>query len=105
MGIEFINCYEYSGLLDIKNVIGILIVGKFMFVLCVVVSVLIDNICFIDFYEFGSGYDVVDIDLVCISKEIIDFYINQGVNCIGFIGGEDESGKVDICEVVFVEYG
>ncbi|PKS72069.1 transcriptional regulator EbgR, partial [Klebsiella pneumoniae] len=53
----------------------------------------------------GSGYDAVDIDLARISKEIIDFYINQGVNRIGFIGGEDEPGKADIREVAFAEYG
>ncbi|MFO6426073.1 transcriptional regulator EbgR [Escherichia coli] len=39
--------------------------------------------------------------LARISKEIIDFYINQGVNRIGFIGGEDEPGKADIREVAF----
>ncbi len=64
-----------------------------------------DNICFIDFHEPGSGYDAVDIDLARISKEIIDFYINQGVNRIGFIGGEDLPGKADIREVAFAEYG
>ncbi len=47
----------------------------------------------------------MDIDLARISKEIIDFYINQGVNRIGFIGGEDEPGKADIREVAFAEYG
>ncbi len=30
---------------------------------------------------------------------------NQGVNRIGFIGGEDEPGKADIREVAFAEYG
>ncbi len=44
-------------------------------------------------------------NLARISKEIIDFYINQGVNRIGFIGGEDEPGKADIREVAFAEYG
>ena len=68
-------------------------------------SALTDNICFIDFHEPGSGYDAVDIDLARISKEIIDFYINQGVNRIGFIGGEDLPGKADIREVAFAEYG
>ncbi|MEI5083321.1 hypothetical protein RJ918_34510, partial [Pseudomonas aeruginosa] len=98
LGIELTNCYEHSGLPDIKNVTGILIVGKPTPALRAAASALTDNICFIDFHEPGSGYDAVDIDLARISKEIIDFYINQGVNRIGFIGGEDEPGKADIRE-------
>ena len=93
------------GLPDIKNVTGILIVGKPTSALRAAACALTDNICFIDFHEPGSGYDAVDIDLARISKEIIDFYINQGVNRIGFIGGEDEPGKADIREVAFAEYG
>ncbi|XPE67688.1 hypothetical protein ACNKHR_17235 [Shigella flexneri] len=88
LGIELTNCYEHSGLRDIKNVTGTLIVGKPTPAVRAAASALTDNICFIDFHEPGSGYDAVDIDLARISKEIIDLYINQGVNRIGFIGGE-----------------
>lgn len=89
LAIELTNCYEHNGLPDIKNVTGILIVGKPTPALRAAACALTDNICFIDFHEPGSGYDAVDIDLARISKEIIDFYIDQGVNRIGFIGGED----------------
>lgn len=105
LAIELTNCYEHNGLPDIKNVTGILIVGKPTSALRAAACALTDNICFIDFHEPGSGYDAVDIDLARISKEIIDFYINQGVNRIGFIGGEDLPGKADIREVAFAEYG
>ena len=105
LAIELTNCYEHNGLPDIKNVTGILIVGKPTPALRAAACALTDNICFIDFHEPGSGYDAVDIDLARISKEIIDFYIDQGVNRIGFIGGEDLPGKADIREVAFVEYG
>ncbi|MFX4315612.1 transcriptional regulator EbgR, partial [Enterobacter sp. 63] len=56
-------------------------------------------------HEPGSEYDAVDIDLSRISKQIVDFFIQQGVDRIGFIGGEDEPGKADIREAAFVEYG
>lgn len=79
LGIELTNCYEHSGLPDIKNVTGILIVGKPTPAPRAAASALTDNICFIDFHEPGSGYDAVDIDLARISKEIIDFYINQAL--------------------------
>jgi LacI family ebg operon transcriptional repressor len=68
-------------------------------------TALSDNVCFIDFHEPGSEYDAVDIDLSRISKQIVDFFIQQGVDRIGFIGGEDEPGKADIREAAFVEYG
>lgn len=77
LAIELTNCYEHNGLPDIKNVTGILIVGKPTSALRAAACALTDNICFIDFHEPGSGYDAVDIDLARISKEIIDFYINQ----------------------------
>ncbi|SUX95108.1 DNA-binding transcriptional regulator CytR [Citrobacter koseri] len=105
LGIELTNCYEHSGLPDLKNITGILIVGKPSAALRDAAAALTDNICFIDFHESGSEYDAVDIDLSRISKEIIDFFIAQGATRIGFIGGEDEPGKADIREAAFVEYG
>lgn len=105
LGIELTNCYGHNGLPELKNITGILIVGKPSPGLRASAAALTDNICFIDFHEPGSDYDAVDIDLVRISKEIIDFYLTQGVTRIGFIGGEDEPGKADIREAAFVEYG
>ncbi len=63
LGIELTNCYEHSGLPDIKNVTGILIVGKPTPALRAAACALTDNICFIDFHEPGSGYDAVDIKI------------------------------------------
>lgn len=68
LGIELTNCYEHSGLPDIKNVTGILIVGKPTPALRAAASALTDNICFIDFHEPGSGYDAVDI--LCLAKAL-----------------------------------
>ena len=46
LGIELTNCYEHSGLPDIKNVTGILIVGKPTPALRAAASALTDNICY-----------------------------------------------------------
>lgn len=105
LGVELSNCYAFSTLPDIKKLTGVLIVGKPSPSVRRAASALTDNICFIDFHEPGSDYDAVDIDLSRISKQIIDFYIQQDVERIGFIGGEDEPGKADIREAAFVEYG
>ena len=105
LGIELTNCYFNNALPELKKVIGVLIVGQPSRAIRDAATALTDNVCFIDFHEPGSSYDAVDIDLVRIAKEVIDFFIAQGARRIGFIGGQDEPGKADIREVAFVEYG
>jgi len=105
LGIELTNCYFNNALPELKKVTGVLIVGQPSRAIRAAATALTDNVCFIDFHEPGSGYDAVDIDLVRIAKEVIDFFIAQGARRIGFIGGQDEPGKADIREVAFVEYG
>lgn len=105
LGIELTNCYFNNALSELKKVTGVLIVGQPSRAIREAATALTDNVCFIDFHEPGSSYDAVDIDLVRIAKEVIDFFIAQGARRIGFIGGQDEPGKADIREVAFVEYG
>ena len=105
LNIGLINCYQNQGLPELAKVSGILIVGKPDAQTRQAAQALRDNSCFIDVHEPGSEYDSVDIDLVRISKEVVDFFVAQGVKRIGFIGGEDEPGKADIREMAFVEYG
>ncbi|PAC68496.1 transcriptional regulator EbgR, partial [Enterobacter cloacae] len=105
LGVELSNCYANATLPELKKLTGVLIVGKPSPALRRAAMSLTDNVCFIDFHEPGSEYDSVDIDLSRISKQIVDFFIAQGVKRIGFIGGEDEPGKADIREAAFVEYG
>lgn len=52
---------------------GVLIVGQPSRAIRDAATALTDNVCFIDFHEPGSSYDAVDIDLVRIAKEVIDF--------------------------------
>ncbi|MFQ7456619.1 MAG: transcriptional regulator EbgR [Klebsiella michiganensis] len=105
LGIELTNCYFNNALPELKKVTGVLIVGQPSRAIRDAATALTDDVCFIDFHEPGSSYDAVDIDLVRIAKEVIDFFIAQGARHIGFIGGQDEPGKADIREVAFVEYG
>ncbi|HCE9035528.1 transcriptional regulator EbgR [Klebsiella michiganensis] len=105
LGIELTNCYFNNALPELKKVTGVLIVGQPSRAIRDAATALTDNVCFIDFHEPGSSYDAVDIDLVRIAKEVINFFIAQGARRIGFIGGQDEPGKADIREVAFVEYG
>lgn len=105
LNIELTNCYLNNGLPELSHICGILLVGKPSSERWEAAQALTDNLCFIDFHEPGSRCDSVDIDLVRISKEIIDVFIEQGVRRIGYIGGEDAPGQADIRERAFVEYG
>lgn len=90
LGIELTNCYFNNALPELKKVTGVLIVGQPSRAIRDAATALTDNVCFIDFHEPGSSYDAVDIDLVRIAKEVIDFFIACGARHIGFIGGQDE---------------
>lgn len=105
LGIELTNCYDSELVLDNSKITGALLVGRSRAGVLSSVTKLTDNICYVDFSEPGSNYDSVDIDLTRISKEITDFFIGQGYDRIGFIGGQDAPNAPDIREVAFAEYG
>lgn len=105
LGIKLVNCYEGELAHSDVKITGILFVGRCSETVRSEAESITDNICFIDFSDPNSKYDSVDIDLTKISKEIIDFFINQGFNRIGFIGGQDAPNSSDIREMAFVEYG
>ncbi|EON88873.1 transcriptional regulator EbgR [Plesiomonas shigelloides] len=105
LGLQLTNSYESGIDSELKKVTGILLVGKTSHAVIQQAAQLTDNICCLDFHDDKSSYDSVDIDLAKISKEVIDFYISQGIDRIGFIGGQDAPGRADIREMAFAEYG
>lgn len=105
LGIELTNSYDNYIEPDLKNITGVLLIGKTTPAILRKVSKMTDNICYLDFGVDDSNYDSVDVDLVKISKEVTDFFIEQGFDRIGFIGGQDDSGGADIREIAFAEYG
>lgn len=105
LGLQLTNSYESGIDPELKKVTGILLVGKTSHTVIQRAAQLTDNICCLDFHDDKSSYDSVDIDLAKISKEVIDFYISQGIDRIGFIGGQDAPGRADIREMAFAEYG
>ncbi|HIF9545506.1 TPA: transcriptional regulator EbgR [Photobacterium damselae] len=106
LGVTLTNCYNSEIDVDLNKVTGVLLVGRMHgSIIKKIPKRLSDHICYIDFTDNNSGYDCVDIDLVRISKQIIDFFVEQGYERIGFIGGHDEPNTPDIRENAFVEYG
>ncbi|MDB1124086.1 transcriptional regulator EbgR [Vibrio algarum] len=105
LGVKLTNCYEGDLPRSAKKVTGILLVGRNTSFVLEQVKQYTDNICYVDFNDINSPYDSIDVDLVRISKEIVDFFINQGYNRIGYIGGQDQANHTDIRETAFTEYG
>ncbi len=98
----------YGGDLDFSDnsVSGLLLIGKAnASIIEKIPTHLLDACCLIDHSDRNSHFDCVDIDLEHISKEIIDFFLHQGFEQIGFIGASDENNKVDIRKKIFSEYG
>ena len=105
LGIELTNCYNNEITATVNKITGILLVGRSNPKTLAQLSKLTDNICYVDFSDSNSEFDSVDIDLTRISKQITDFFIEQGFERIGFIGGQDQPNCADIREIAFAEYG
>ncbi|BBM63936.1 transcriptional regulator EbgR [Vibrio alfacsensis] len=106
LGITLTNCYHSEIDVETQKITGVLLVGKTDdSTISKLPKRLADSICYIDFSDDDSTYDCVDVDLYHISKQVIEFYLQQGYGRIGFIGGQRESGTPDMRENAFVEYG
>lgn len=105
LGIELSNCYENTLHLDQNKIDGVLMVGNGTANMLKQIEKVCSNICYIDFSDRKKRFDSVDIDLTYITKEIIDYFIAQGYDRIGFIGGQDNVDSQDIRESAFTEYG
>ena len=87
MNIGLINCYEIKIQTNARQVSGILLVGRMTKEVIEQAKKLTSNICFVNYTDHSELYDSVDIDLARISKEITNFFINQGYERIGFMAG------------------
>lgn len=106
LNITLTNSYNMPSCFSDPNLSAILLIGQVSpQTLQKIPSHLIDSICFVDSTDNSNQFDSVDVDLVKISKEIIDFYIDKGFERIGFIGGRDDPDNIDIRERAFRDYG
>ncbi|MGF1702302.1 transcriptional regulator EbgR [Photobacterium makurazakiensis] len=105
LGIQLTNSYEGKVSNKVKQVDGVLLVGGMTDEQIETVKPVSSNIVYVDYTDYNRSFDCVDIDLTKISKEVINFFTEQGVDRIGFIGGQDDINKPDIREQAFYEYG
>ncbi|MCF7481296.1 transcriptional regulator EbgR [Vibrio sp. J1-1] len=105
LGITITNCYNSELELDTQKVTGILLVGDIEQRIINKLPKRLENfICRVDVLEQTCPYDCVSADLVRISKQVVDFYVNQGYERIGFIGGQSQIDSTDSRKNTFVEY-
>ncbi|PSW21285.1 transcriptional regulator EbgR [Photobacterium sanctipauli] len=105
LGIQLTNSYEGNISKKVKHVDGILLIGRMEEAKLADVTALSSNIVYVDYTDYQNNFDCVDIDLARISKEVINFFTEQGFDRIGYIGGQDDASKPDIREQAFSEYG
>lgn len=104
-GIVLISCYEFSEGRDIPAADGLLVIGKPQHSTKQWLWQQPLPLVFIDGVEEDAKFDCVNVDLPKISRNIIDYFIQQGYRRIGFIGGRDQPDCADSREQAFMEYG
>ncbi|MBR9788147.1 MAG: transcriptional regulator EbgR [Vibrionaceae bacterium] len=105
LGITITNCYNSELEVDTQKVTGILLVGDIeQRIINKLPKRLESFICCIDVSDQDNPYDCVSADLERISKQVVDFYVNQGYERIGFIGGQSQIDSTDSRKNTFVEY-
>lgn len=97
--------YEFSLVQDIPSADGLLVIGKPHASLRERFWQQPLPLVFIDGVAEDAQFDCVNVDLLKISRNVIDHFIAQGYNRIGFIGGRDHPDCPDAREQAFVEYG
>ncbi|AGH80905.1 DNA-binding transcriptional repressor EbgR [Psychromonas sp. CNPT3] len=103
--ITLTNSYEANLDIHEKHLDGVLLIGRQTKDTLKALKKRCKNIVYIDYTDHDQDFDSVDIDLIKISKEVVNFFINQSYNRIGFIGGRDNQEIPDIREKAFYEYG
>lgn len=103
--IEVTNFYQDQLPKKNQKITGLILVGNKPKNIIQNAQSFTSNLCFVDYSTTDYPIDGVDIDLVAISKQVVDFFINQGYDRIGFIGGQDYVNTADIREVAFFDYG
>jgi len=105
LNIELLSYYDAQVNEVDAAVDGVLIIGRLQPDSLQHLSAITPYLLYIDYSDPYKKIDSVDVDLQQISIDVINFFINQGYKRIGFIGGQDNLGEIDIRERAFCKYG
>ncbi|EMY6776336.1 MULTISPECIES: transcriptional regulator EbgR [Vibrio] len=106
LGITLTNCYNSEIDVETKKITGVLLVGNVdQKVVDKLPKRLADSICYINFSDPTCPYDCVDVDLIRISRQVVDFFVQRGHRRIGYISGQNKPDAADTRKNVFLDYG
>ncbi|WP_423839793.1 transcriptional regulator EbgR [Vibrio mytili] len=96
LGIALSHCFGPELDIETKKITGVLLVGKPSPSLTdKLPKRLINSICCINFSVPENPHDSVDIDRARIANQVIDLYINQGYQSVGFIGDKQIKSRAE----------
>ena len=90
LNIELTHLYNCGEGRELSAVDGILVVGTLTAERLVQLRACSSQLVFVDCRSQGE-FDSVDVDLALISQQVVDYFIAQGHQRIGYIGGQDEN--------------
>jgi len=102
LNIELTHFYNGAEGRELSAVDGILVIGHLPEERLAVLHSLSAQLVFVDCRSQGD-FDSIDVDLALISQQVVDFFIAQGHQRIGYIGGQDDGP--DLRELAFLDYG
>lgn len=109
--IDIIKVYNYNNynFSSIDSIDGIVAIGKFLDSEIENFEKISSNIVFVDSSPMESKFDCVVVDFEKAVVEVIDTFIDNGHNKIGYIGGIEYVGKEHVAlgerrEIVFKDY-
>ena len=102
LNIELAHCYNGAEGRELSAVDGILVIGHLPEERLAVLRGLSAQLVFVDCRSQGD-FDSIDVDLALISQQVVDFFIAEGHQRIGYIGGQDDGP--DLRELAFRDYG
>lgn len=85
---NLVKLNDDSSIEDIKNVNGIIVIGKFVFSIIEKLEFVNENIVFVDFLFNDNKFDFVMVDIGKVIIEILNYLYKLGYRRIGFIGGK-----------------
>ncbi|ORP15606.1 transcriptional regulator EbgR, partial [Vibrio cholerae] len=86
---ELAHCYNGAEGRELSAVDGILVIGHLPEERLAVLRSLSAQLVFVDCRSQGD-FDSIDVDLALISQQVVDFFIAEGHQRIGYIGGQDD---------------
>ncbi len=105
LNIELLNSYSSDNGNQLTAVDGVIIIGRANQQQLSLAAKLSKHHVYVDYNDQDNRVDSVIVNLKQLSVDVINFFVNQEYNIIGFIGGQDNIGQTDIREQMFREYG